>query len=150
MLTFSKHDILCWTTVVETATPHLSATQTFLFKLHSKAQQITTDIFHIIRLQGGWGHAPADERHCCVPWQFRQQPGGRDCFVPCLRSLPEIQTGSTAAQAGSSRTLDLSWAPTGAALKLLWSCSPWLNVDPLLQTPSEQCSLWHSASTASL
>lgn len=126
----------------------LSATQTFLCKLHSGAQQITTDIFHIIRLQGGWGHVPADELHCCVRWQFRQQRGGRENCVSCLRSLPEIQTGPTAAQAGSSRILDLSWAPTGAALKWPW---PWLNVDPLLQTPSEQCFLWHYVtSTASL
>lgn len=110
----------------------LSATQTFLCKLHSGAQQITTDIFHIIRLQGGWGHVPADELHCCVRWQFRRQWGGREYCVSCLLSLPEIQTGPTAAQAGSRRILDLSWSPTGAALKLPWSCSLGLNVDPPL------------------
>lgn len=104
--------------------------------LHSRTQQITTAIFHIIRLQGDWGHVLADELHCCVWWQFRQQWewGGGEYYVSWLLSLLEIQTGPTAAQAGSSRILDLSWALTGAALKFPWTRSLQLKVDPLLQT----------------
>lgn len=58
------------------------------------------------------------------------QTAGRGQGILCV--LPEIQTGPTAAQTGSRRILDLSWALTGAALKLPWSCSPGLNVDPPL------------------
>lgn len=87
-LTFFRHYIVCCPTVSNSAC--LCATQTFLCKLHSWTQQITTAIFHIIRLQGDWGLVLADELHCCVWWQFGQQRerGGRivcSGFCLCLR-----------------------------------------------------------------
>lgn len=49
-----------------------------------------------------------------------------------------VQIGPTAARTGSNRVQGLSWAPTGAELKPPWSCSLWLNADPILQRPVDR------------
>ena len=81
--------------------------------------------------------APTEEFHCQECCQIRSHWERIEGVLACV--LAEVWIGPTAARGVSCRILFLSWALTGAALKLPRNRFIWLNVDPLLQTLIE----WH-------
>lgn len=87
--------------------------------------------------------APTEELHCYVWCQIRGQWEEIEWVLARVPGRGSDWT-RTAAQAGSCRILGLSWAPTGAALKLTRNRSLWLNADPLSQAPVERRFLWHA------